>query len=97
MLKYLFLAGAVAMIAPPAFADPYKDESGNGSYRVWDHRDDYGRHSYGIPRGHLPPPGSCRVWFYDRPAGQQPPPTSCRRAERLADRYGGRVIWGGGR
>ena len=30
-----------------------------------------------IPAGHLPPPGSCRVWYPDRPAGQQPPPTSC--------------------
>jgi hypothetical protein len=30
-----------------------------------------------IPRGHLPPPGECRVWFPDRPAGQQPPPGRC--------------------
>ncbi|PDT38082.1 hypothetical protein CO656_23700 [Sinorhizobium sp. FG01] len=97
MLKCLFLAGAVALIASPTLADPYKDESGNGSFRAWDHGDDYRRYSFGIPRGHLPPPGSCRVWFYDRPAGHQPPPTSCRRAQRLADRYGGRVIWGGER
>jgi hypothetical protein len=110
MLKSLFLAGAVALVASPALADPNKDESGKGSYRVWDRsdggehrdwrkrdRDDYRRHSYRVPRGHLPSPGRCRVWFYDRPAGHQPPPTSCREAQRLAYRYGGRVIWGGER
>ncbi|WP_307959675.1 transposase [Sinorhizobium medicae] len=32
-----------------------------------------------------------------RSPGRQPPPTSCRQARRLADRYGGRVIWGGER
>jgi len=26
-----------------------------------------------IPKGHYPPPGSCRVWFPGRPPGQQPP------------------------
>ncbi len=107
MLKCLFLASAVILIASPAPADPDKDESGKGTYRVWDrdrHRDgrerdwdDHRRYSYRIPRGHLPPPGRCRVWFYDRPAGHQPPPTSCRQAQRLAYRYGGRVIWGGER
>ena len=39
----------------------------------------------GVPRGHYPPPGECRVWYPNRPAGQQPPPTSC---DRLA---GGRL------
>ena len=101
MLKCLLLAGAVVLTASPALADPFKDESGRGSYRDRDgcHRSrdwtDHRRPSYHIPRGHLPPPGSCRVWFYDRPAGQQPPPTSCRQAQRYAYRYGGRVIWGG--
>jgi hypothetical protein len=32
---------------------------------------------YGIPAGHLPPPGACRVWYVGREPGQQPPPTSC--------------------
>jgi hypothetical protein len=31
----------------------------------------------GIPPGHLPPPGACRIWYPGRPPGQQPPPTSC--------------------
>ncbi len=30
-----------------------------------------------IPKGHLPPPGECRIWFPDRPPGQQPPPGPC--------------------
>jgi len=49
----------------------------------------------GIPPGHLPPPGQCRVWYDGRPPGQQPRPTSCREAERVAsrNRYA-RVIYG---
>ena len=58
--------------------------SGGGHYR---------HHSR--PPGHLPPPGACRVWFYDRPAGHQPPPSSCREAEHYAYHHGGEVIYGG--
>lgn len=32
-----------------------------------------------IPKGHYPPPGSCRIWFPDRPPGHQPPPGPCER------------------
>jgi hypothetical protein len=32
-----------------------------------------------IPRGHLPPPGKCRIWFPDRPPGHQPPPGKCKK------------------
>lgn len=31
----------------------------------------------GIPSGHMPPPGHCRIWYPNRPAGQQPPPFKC--------------------
>jgi hypothetical protein len=31
----------------------------------------------GIPPGHRPPPGSCRVWYPGVPPGQQPPPGPC--------------------
>ena len=52
--------------------------------------------SQGIPPGHLPPPGECRVWYDGRPAGHQPPPTDCREAERVAARdRDARVIYGG--
>lgn len=33
-----------------------------------------------VPKGHLPPPGQCRLWFPGRPPGHQPPPISCRNA-----------------
>jgi hypothetical protein len=38
-----------------------------------------GRHasSLGIPPGHLPPPGECRIWLPGRPPGHQPPPGHC--------------------
>jgi len=38
----------------------------------------------GIPEGHLPPPGECRVWYPGRPPGQQPAPSSCAEAEANA-------------
>jgi hypothetical protein len=31
-----------------------------------------------IPRGHLPRPGQCRIWYPRTPPGHQPPPGSCR-------------------
>jgi hypothetical protein len=40
--------------------------------------------SLGIPKGHLPPPGECKIWIPGRPAGQQGPPQSCSSAFREA-------------
>src|SRR3546814_20037251 len=87
MLKTLIIAAGLSLVATPALADPYRDESGNRGYSWgdrdrWDGRrdwrdddwDDRDRRRYrrsAIPAGHLPPPGECRVWFYDRPAGQR--------------------------
>ena len=34
----------------------------------------------GVPKGHLPPPGECKIWYPGRPPGQQPPPQSCASA-----------------
>ena len=46
------------------------------------HREDH----YGIPKGHMPPPGECRIWFPDRPPGQQPPPGDCYDLEQVVPR-----------
>jgi hypothetical protein len=54
-----------------------------------------GRKAQGIPPGHLPPAGQCRVWYDSLPPGRQPAPTSCDRAEQLASRdRDARVIYG---
>ncbi|WP_205509926.1 hypothetical protein [Longitalea arenae] len=34
----------------------------------------------GIPYGHLPPPGACKIWIPGLPPGQQGPPQSCESA-----------------
>lgn len=31
----------------------------------------------GVPPGHFPPPGECRLWVPGRPPGQQARPTAC--------------------
>jgi hypothetical protein len=71
-----------------ASADRGKNESGQRRSHTAQHRRDDDRGSYfhrngharlGIPKGHYPPPGECRVWYPDRSAGHQPPPGPCHR------------------
>ena len=51
--------------------------------------------SQGIPPGHMPRAGECRVWYDGVPPGRQPRATSCREAERVAARdRNARVIYG---
>lgn len=38
----------------------------------------------GIPPGHLPPPGQCRVWLPGHPPGHQARPRGCDGIERHA-------------
>jgi hypothetical protein len=35
------------------------------------------RHLNGVPPGHFPKPGECRLWYSGKPPGQQPKATSC--------------------
>ncbi len=54
--------------------------------------------SQGIPPGHMPAAGQCRVWYDGVPPGRQPRPTNCRDAERTAARdRNARVIYGSAR
>ena len=54
-----------------------------------------GKNKQGIPPGHVPPDGLCRVWYEGVPPGRQPGPTSCYEAERMASRdRNARVIYG---
>ena len=53
--------------------------------------------SQGIPPGHLPPAGQCRVWVEGTPPGQQAAPTDCRSAmEQAAHIQDARVVVGRG-
>ena len=47
-------------------------------------KEDRDRGPLGIPPGHLPPPGECRLWYRGRPPGHQPPPGRCSRIEAEA-------------
>jgi hypothetical protein len=41
---------------------------------------------------HMPPLGSCRIWYVELPAYAQPTPMPCARAHSLAEKHGGRVV-----
>jgi hypothetical protein len=38
--------------------------------------------SLGVPPGHLPPPGFCRIWIPGTPPGKQPEPGDCQSLAR---------------
>ncbi|MGR4871079.1 hypothetical protein ACIPRI_19705 [Variovorax sp. LARHSF232] len=82
----MVLAGLM-VFGTGAFADEGKDESGKGKQRGEERKRHEGNSSYfhqhgytRIPKGHMPPPGECRIWYPDRPAGHQPPPFKCGQA-----------------
>lgn len=58
----------------------YQGRGHDGRRGSWFH--EHGYSNLGIPDGHLPPPGECRVWYPGRPAGHQPPPGRCSRLSR---------------
>jgi hypothetical protein len=53
----------------------------------------WGRGDGGVPPGHRPPAGMCRIWIDGVPPGQQPAPTDCATALRNRP-SNGRVIFG---
>jgi hypothetical protein len=56
-----------------------------------------GRNVDGVPPGHRPPAGMCRVWIDGVPPGRQAAPTDCATARARAATNGGRVIYGSSR
>lgn len=34
-----------------------------------------------VPRGQMPPPGKCRIWYPERPAARQPAPAKCKKLQ----------------
>ena len=52
------------------------------------------RQLVGVPKGHYPPPGSCRVWYPNRPPGHQPPPTRCDNLYGLRLEQGAFILHG---
>ena len=80
---------AAATLIVFALAAGTADAQGRGRNRA---------NSQGIPPGHLPAAGQCRVWYDGVPPGRQPRATSCREAERIAARdRNARVIYGDNR
>ena len=88
MMLALLVAGGT-----PAVADPDKDEAhgkehrrssgrGRGDQKDHSYFHQHGYANLGIPEGHLPPPGACRIWYPGKPAGHQPPPGKCGRVRR---------------
>ena len=77
---------AAATLIVFALAAGSLDAQGRGRNRA---------NSQGIPPGHMPAAGQCRVWYDGVPPGRQPRATSCQEAERVAARdRNARVIYG---
>jgi hypothetical protein len=70
----IFAAAACRPIssAPPAQPEPAPRRSPSTAATL------------GIPPGHLPSPGMCRVWVPGKPPGHQAKPRSCSNIERSA-------------
>ncbi|MDH5397022.1 MAG: hypothetical protein OEX02_02685 [Cyclobacteriaceae bacterium] len=67
----VILSGTVGTPPPSERPPAPRSTGGHPSYR-----------SLHIPPGHLPPPGSCKIWEPGGPPGHQGPPMDCREAFR---------------
>jgi hypothetical protein len=73
----LFSLMGLSSCVPVVIMNPYPPGGGEHKEDKDEHKREEKHTAYGIPKGHLPPPGHCRIWYPDRPAGHQPPPQRC--------------------
>jgi hypothetical protein len=68
----------VVTTPPPASSPPASSRAGSASQRSAEseHRGPGTAATLGIPPGHLPRPGQCRIWIPGTPPGRQPGPRS---------------------
>lgn len=71
MYKVFPLAGTMILVSGLSGCVAY------GEGYPYGDRDRHYHYDSGVPSGHQPPPGECRIWYPDRSAGQQPPPGPC--------------------
>jgi hypothetical protein len=69
----LVAASACTIVTTPPAEPPPAEQRGTSTAA-----------SLGIPPGHLPPVGQCRVWVPGRPPGHQAAARSCSGIERTA-------------
>lgn len=80
---FLFKISAVALFAYTLMGCSQgriliEGERGAADFEMYEHQDEHRRGAAPrIPPGHMPPPGSCRIWYKGTPPGQQPPPGDC--------------------
>jgi hypothetical protein len=77
--KALALAGALAALTACAKGNIYSQPEPQPDARTG--RAPSTAATLGVPPGHLPPPGFCRVWFPGRPPGHQPKAGPCAEVE----------------
>jgi hypothetical protein len=82
MSRRLFLLPVAALLAacssnPPLTSGPEPSRSGDVHAQTQGTVVGNTAVALGIPPGHLPPPGRCRLWLPNRPPGHQPAARSC--------------------
>ena len=73
LFKLLFLFLLLSATGCAFFGTPIRTYPGTTDNSI----DKTSLRTLGIPKGHLPPPGECRIWYPNRFTGDQPPPHKC--------------------
>lgn len=85
LFLFVLIFTSCSIIRYPGDRRDYPDDRNERKDKDWDKDGrSYPFSRLGIPKGHLPPPGECKIWIPGRPPGQQGPPQSCSSALRNA-------------